>query len=303
MLMMFGSSSAFDEFPPDDGPEAFAKASLDADAAASEGFCSPKTLWKFLEQLEGGYRQNAYHNFQDAVDVTHTVYRYLVLTACSGTAEKFTLMVAALAPLDHPGVSNAFLHGTRATRSPPCTTLVRARERARRRSVQPDPHQADGRRGAGSGDGDDAAAAPRTVVAGHDLYARPEVPPVHEDMSHHFKGVADGGGWGNRAARRQDAAPREERGGLSPSRRATGGSSCRRPARTDIERGEAPRDVSQVGESRADRIFRAGADTGKAGGRRTRMDAAVRARRGDESINFMEFVVAPLSCLRRGCSP
>ena len=51
------------------------------------------------------------------MDVTHTVYRYVVLTEPRThvtQVEKFALMIAALAhDLDHPGVSNAFLVNTK----------------------------------------------------------------------------------------------------------------------------------------------------------------------------------------------
>ena len=67
--------------------------------------------------MEGAYRKNAYHNFQHAVDVAHTVFRYIVLTEPRThitQVEKFALMVAALShDLDHPGVNNAFLVNTK----------------------------------------------------------------------------------------------------------------------------------------------------------------------------------------------
>jgi cAMP-specific phosphodiesterase 4 len=92
-------------------------ASLDADAAALGGFCSTTQLWHFIMRIEGSYRGNAYHNFQHAVDVTHTVYRYIVLTEPRthiSPVEKFALMVAALShDLDHPGLNNAFLINTK----------------------------------------------------------------------------------------------------------------------------------------------------------------------------------------------
>ena len=103
----------FEAFTFSDPPPA----SLDAEAASSDGFCSPARLWRFLARVEGGYNKNPYHNFQHAVDVTHTVYRYVVLTEPRThvtQVEKFALMIAALAhDLDHPGVSNAFLVNTK----------------------------------------------------------------------------------------------------------------------------------------------------------------------------------------------
>ena len=210
VLMMFGSMGLLrlDEggSPPDDVPEAFAKASLDADAAASEGFCSPKTLWNFLERLEGGYRQNAYHNFQHAVDVTHTVYRYLVLTEPRThvtQTEKFALMVAALAhDLDHPGVSNAFLVNTRdplATVYNDSSVLENAHVAALYNLIRTRQMAAEG---AGSGDErDDAAADSGTedeanvfALLDDDLYREVRATIIaavlHTDMSHHFKMVS-----------------------------------------------------------------------------------------------------------------
>ena len=210
VLMMFGSMGLLrlDEggSPPDDVPEAFAKASLDADAAASEGFCSPKTLWNFLERLEGGYRRNAYHNFQHAVDVTHTVYRYLVLTEPRThvtQTEKFALMVAALAhDLDHPGVSNAFLVNTRdplATVYNDSSVLENAHVAALYNLIRTRQMAAEG---AGSGDErDDAAADSGTedeanvfALLDDDLYREVRATIIaavlHTDMSHHFKMVS-----------------------------------------------------------------------------------------------------------------
>jgi hypothetical protein len=112
VLLMFGSLGLLRS---DDGITP--AASLYANAAALEGFCSTRQLWNFLVRVEGGYRVNAYHNFQHAVDVTHTVYRYIVLTEPRThitSVEKFALMVAALShDLDHPGVNNAFLVNTK----------------------------------------------------------------------------------------------------------------------------------------------------------------------------------------------
>jgi cAMP-specific phosphodiesterase 4 len=124
VLMMFGSLGLLrlDDDPP--GEETGGDRSaprhanrLDAETASAEGFCTPECAWHFLKRIESGYRRNAYHNFQHAVDVTHTVYRYVVMTEPRThvtQTEKFALMVAALShDLDHPGVNNAFLVNTR----------------------------------------------------------------------------------------------------------------------------------------------------------------------------------------------
>lgn len=91
--------------------------SVDSDAAAAEGFCTPLALWNFVARIETGYNDNPYHNFRHAVDVTHTVYRYVTMTEPRTHVthvEKFALLVAALShDLDHPGVNNAFLVNTK----------------------------------------------------------------------------------------------------------------------------------------------------------------------------------------------
>ena len=91
--------------------------SVDSDAAAAGGFGTPLALWNFVARIETGYNDNPYHNFRHAVDVTHTVYRYVTITEPRTHVthvEKFALLVAALShDLDHPGVNNAFLVNTK----------------------------------------------------------------------------------------------------------------------------------------------------------------------------------------------
>lgn len=118
VLMMFGSLGLLRDNEDDvDEINQTKPNSLDSETASETGFCSVKTVCHFLERVETGYRANAYHNFQHAVDVTHTVYRYVVLTEPRTHVtqlEKFSLMIAALShDLDHPGVNNAFLVNTR----------------------------------------------------------------------------------------------------------------------------------------------------------------------------------------------
>ena len=116
VLLMFGSLGLL-RSEEDAGAYRAKLASVDAETAAAEGFCSVDRAWHFLARVEGGYRDNAYHNFRHAVDVTHTVYRYIVLTEPRThvtPVEKFSLMIAALShDLDHPGVNNAFLVNTK----------------------------------------------------------------------------------------------------------------------------------------------------------------------------------------------
>ena len=72
---------------------------------------------RFLSEVEGMYRDNPYHCFKHAVDVTHTTYLYIcaVKEQVSMTqVEIFSVLVAALVhDLDHPGVTNGYLIATR----------------------------------------------------------------------------------------------------------------------------------------------------------------------------------------------
>ena len=225
VLMMFGSLGLL-RLDDGDGETARAqnrkkrtRASLDAETAASEGFCSPKTLWHFLERCEGGYRRNAYHNFQHAVDVTHTVYRYVVLTEPRThitQTEKFSLMVAALAhDLDHPGVSNAFLVNTRdplATVYNDSSVLENAhvaalynliRTRQMREGAANDASHTGAARDVARDDGDAAESddgenredeANVFALLDDDLYRETRATIIaavlHTDMSHHFRMVS-----------------------------------------------------------------------------------------------------------------
>ena len=181
------------------------RASLDAETAASEGFCSTKTLWLFLERIEGAYRQNAYHNFQHAVDVTHTVYRYVVLTEPRThvtQTEKFSLMIAALAhDLDHPGVSNAFLVNTRdplATVYNDSSVLENAHVAAlynlirTRQMREGAANDADAAANDAESDAEDEANV--FALLDDDLYREVRATIIaavlHTDMSHHFRMVS-----------------------------------------------------------------------------------------------------------------
>ena len=78
-----------------------------------EGLCEVGTAENFLLQVQDHYNPNPYHNFQHAVDVTHTLFRFLSLTASSTQLEPhetFAMLVGAIShDLEHPGVNNAYL--------------------------------------------------------------------------------------------------------------------------------------------------------------------------------------------------
>ena len=73
---------------------------------------------KFLRELERRYiNKNPYHNWKHAVDVTHTVFRFIVETQSHTfftPIETFSLLTSAIAhDLGHPGLSNSFLIKTK----------------------------------------------------------------------------------------------------------------------------------------------------------------------------------------------
>ncbi|GMI11599.1 hypothetical protein TrRE_jg133, partial [Triparma retinervis] len=79
-----------------------------------ENNMSEKKLSAFLTKLESGYiSTNTYHNWKHAVDVCHTVFRFVVETQAHTfltPLETMSLLVAALAhDVGHPGLSNGFL--------------------------------------------------------------------------------------------------------------------------------------------------------------------------------------------------
>lgn len=73
-----------------------------------------KKLMAFLKKLETGYlKNNTYHNWKHAVDVCHTVFRFVVETQSHmylTPLETMSLLVSAVAhDVGHPGLSNGFL--------------------------------------------------------------------------------------------------------------------------------------------------------------------------------------------------
>lgn len=74
-------------------------------------------LRRFLSEVQRTYRDNPYHCFEHAFDVTHTTYLYVLSVRHQvklSQIETFCLLVAALVhDMDHPGLTNAYLIATR----------------------------------------------------------------------------------------------------------------------------------------------------------------------------------------------
>ena len=206
VLMMFGSLGLLRDNDDDVGRAACALNSLDSETASTDGFCDAKTVCAFLERVQSGYRKNAYHCFEHAVDVAHTVYRYVVLTEPRThvtQVEKFALMIAALShDLDHPGVNNAFLVNTRdplATVYNDSSVLENAHVACLYNLINTRQKRETGN-SAETGIGDNPKA-PRLVDTANvfallddDLYRDVRATIIacvlHTDMSHHFKMVS-----------------------------------------------------------------------------------------------------------------
>eukprot|EP00928_Gymnodinium_smaydae_P037159 TRINITY_DN25834_c0_g1_i1.p1 TRINITY_DN25834_c0_g1~~TRINITY_DN25834_c0_g1_i1.p1 ORF type:complete len:2072 (-),score=304.76 TRINITY_DN25834_c0_g1_i1:130-5685(-) len=81
--------------------------------AHAEHHVDSKRLGQFVEEVRRGYRDNPYHNFMHAVDVTHAVFRYSNLMQAElifPAIELFSVLVAAIShDLGHVGWNNAFL--------------------------------------------------------------------------------------------------------------------------------------------------------------------------------------------------
>jgi len=70
-------------------------------------------LRAFVCVIAKGYMSNPYHNFMHAVDVTHTVFRYMSLMQAENfmsMLEQFSVLVASIShDIGHIGLSNGFL--------------------------------------------------------------------------------------------------------------------------------------------------------------------------------------------------
>jgi len=81
------------------------------------GLVPADTFWQFVVEVEQSYRDNPYHNFEHACDVTQTVYNFIKLVdprVQFSLTEKMAMIIGAVChDIDHPGVSNAFLINTR----------------------------------------------------------------------------------------------------------------------------------------------------------------------------------------------
>ena len=79
-----------------------------------EEFNFPKsTMNAFLADVSSRYKNNPYHNFQHAVDVTQTLYRVITVTEVNGflsSLDIFSMLLSAIGhDVGHPGVNNAFI--------------------------------------------------------------------------------------------------------------------------------------------------------------------------------------------------
>eukprot|EP00002_Diphylleia_rotans_P033439 TRINITY_DN7110_c0_g1_i5.p1 TRINITY_DN7110_c0_g1~~TRINITY_DN7110_c0_g1_i5.p1 ORF type:complete len:944 (-),score=192.91 TRINITY_DN7110_c0_g1_i5:877-3708(-) len=72
----------------------------------------PSVLYNFLSGLADEYRANPYHNFRHAIDVTQTVYFYLITTSARDVLQPLDMLALMLSALGHdvghPGQNNAF---------------------------------------------------------------------------------------------------------------------------------------------------------------------------------------------------
>ena len=59
------------------------------DSSKALDHCSAEVLWTFIHEVRRAYQNNPFHNFRHAVDVTHTMYRFLKLTARAPSALAF----------------------------------------------------------------------------------------------------------------------------------------------------------------------------------------------------------------------
>jgi cAMP-specific phosphodiesterase 4 len=91
---------------------------FDTFEASEECNITHSTLTGFFKELQRRYvNTNTYHNWHHAVDVTHTVFRFVVETQAHTflmPLETFSLLVSAVAhDVGHPGFSNPYLVKTK----------------------------------------------------------------------------------------------------------------------------------------------------------------------------------------------
>jgi len=82
-------------------------------SAFTENNIDMKCMRRFIDLISQEYLQNPYHNFMHALDVTHTVFRYMTFMCAEqifSMQEQFSLLVAALShDVGHPGFNTMFL--------------------------------------------------------------------------------------------------------------------------------------------------------------------------------------------------
>lgn len=103
------------EYKPEDNTQAAIHLFFDSRLGRTTGrkWTPPKTFVRFHSDVRASYGDLPYHNYAHAIDVLHTVYRLLTITASSrwmSSVEQYALLVAALChDLGHQGKTNQFL--------------------------------------------------------------------------------------------------------------------------------------------------------------------------------------------------
>eukprot|EP01050_Picozoa_sp_SAG11_P000427 SAG11_NODE_12_length_27025_cov_37.402681_30_plen_616_part_00 len=89
---------------------------FDATGVFQQYRVAKETMRNFLTSVRGGYRNNPYHNFRHAFDVTQMTYTLLTNTKLGQTLEPletFAIMITAVChDIDHGGKTNDFLVNT-----------------------------------------------------------------------------------------------------------------------------------------------------------------------------------------------
>lgn len=82
-------------------------------SAFTENNLDMKCMRRFIDLIQQEYLPNPYHNYMHALDVTHTVFRYMTFMCAEqifSMQEQFSLLVAALShDVGHPGFNTMFL--------------------------------------------------------------------------------------------------------------------------------------------------------------------------------------------------
>lgn len=75
-----------------------------------------ETFYRFLKALRNGYKPNPFHNWLHAIDVTQTLFYFLIMGGSKffSNLEIFAMLVSGLChDLEHPGLTNSYLISSR----------------------------------------------------------------------------------------------------------------------------------------------------------------------------------------------